>query len=173
MRRCDELGLVEIVGDLAVDEIGELAAVGEIVDDDDVGVAAAIQLANEVAADESGAAGDDDHGSAEPATEPSASTKRYVVLQYGHVASPVTSIGKYTFGCEFHRYMLGSGQCSGRSARVDFVRALGVRPLSNSPRLCRDVHALLALPRLDEAGDYTRGAVFAFDVGEYLVPNRR
>jgi hypothetical protein len=39
-------------------------------------------------------------------------------LQYGHFAQPVFSIGKNTRGCEFHKYMPGIGQDSGKSALV-------------------------------------------------------
>jgi hypothetical protein len=46
---------------------------------------------------------------------PSASVMWYSAPQYGHFASPVTSIGKYTFGCEFQRNMPGIGQLSGKS----------------------------------------------------------
>jgi hypothetical protein len=36
----------------------------------------------------------------------------------GHFTAPVSSIGRYTRGCEFHRYMPGIGQDNGRSAAV-------------------------------------------------------
>ena len=65
----DEHGLVEVVGDPAVDQIAELAAVAQVVDDDDVVAAAAIELADQIAPDESGASSDDNHGCAEPVTE--------------------------------------------------------------------------------------------------------
>jgi len=46
-----------------------------------------------------------------------ASSRTYCAPQYGHFASPVSSIGRYTFGWEFHRYMPGIGQDSGMSPR--------------------------------------------------------
>jgi hypothetical protein len=36
--------------------------------------------------------------------------------QYGHLALPVSAMGKYTFGWEFQRYMPGIGQDSGMSS---------------------------------------------------------
>ena len=56
----EEIVLVEVVGDAAADEVHELAAIREIVDDHDVVVAASVELTNQVAADEAGAAGDED-----------------------------------------------------------------------------------------------------------------
>lgn len=44
------------------------------------------------------------------------SLMKYCAPQYGHLASPVSAIGRYTFGCEFHRYMPGIGQDSGMSS---------------------------------------------------------
>ena len=58
-----ELVLVQVVGDLAIDEIGELVGARQVVDGDDGGFAALVQRANQVRADEAGRAGDDDvHG---------------------------------------------------------------------------------------------------------------
>ncbi len=57
-----EIVLVEVVGDVAADEIHELPAVRHVVDDDHVVVPATVQLADDVAANEAGAAGDYDHG---------------------------------------------------------------------------------------------------------------
>ncbi len=58
-RRSEELLLVHVVGDLAVDEVGELVGVRKVVDGDDVGLAAVVQRTDEIRADESGGSGDD------------------------------------------------------------------------------------------------------------------
>jgi hypothetical protein len=39
----------------------------------------------------------------------------YSAPQYGHFAQPVCSMGRYTRGCEFQRYISGMGQDNGRS----------------------------------------------------------
>ena len=57
-----ELVHVHVVGDAAVGEIEDLAGVAQVVHDQDVGVARGVQGPDQVAADEAGAAGDDDHG---------------------------------------------------------------------------------------------------------------
>src|SRR5690606_13280670 len=54
---------VPIVGDVAAYEIAELTAVGQIVDHDDA-LGARTKRAHDVAADEAGAARDDDHAAA-------------------------------------------------------------------------------------------------------------
>ncbi len=56
----EEFVLVEVLVDLAVDEIGELVGAGEVVDRDDAGLAATIERTDEIGADESGGSGDDD-----------------------------------------------------------------------------------------------------------------
>ncbi len=54
--------LVDVVGNVALDDIAELVGPRHVVDDNDVVDAAAIESRDEVRADEAGAAGDDDHG---------------------------------------------------------------------------------------------------------------
>ena len=56
----DEFVLVEIVGDLGVGEVHEFVAVLEIIDGDDVGLAAPVEGVDQIGADEAGGAGDDD-----------------------------------------------------------------------------------------------------------------
>jgi hypothetical protein len=56
-----ELVLVEIVGDLVIGQIGDLAAIGEVIDDDYVVMAFGIERGDDVGADHAGAARDDDH----------------------------------------------------------------------------------------------------------------
>ena len=62
--------LVLVIGDPAVDEVGELGAVGHVVYDQDVRLAAGVELPEDVTADEPGAAGNDDHA-APPVSSPS------------------------------------------------------------------------------------------------------
>src|SRR5688572_28095162 len=69
LQSLQELGLVEVVGDSAIDQVAELATVAQIVDDYDVVATATIELANQIAANEPGPAGDDDHGGRRPASE--------------------------------------------------------------------------------------------------------
>src|SRR5690606_21549828 len=56
-----EFVLVLVIGDVQVEQVAELVAVGQVVDRQDVGDAARIQPADQVAADEAGGAGDHDH----------------------------------------------------------------------------------------------------------------
>ena len=56
----EELVLVDVVGDLAVDEVAELVGAREVVDGDDARLAARVERLDEVGADEAGGAGDDD-----------------------------------------------------------------------------------------------------------------
>jgi hypothetical protein len=56
----EKLVLVDEFGDLAIDEVAELVGAGEIVDGNDAAFAARVQRLDEVGADESGRAGDDD-----------------------------------------------------------------------------------------------------------------
>jgi hypothetical protein len=56
----DEFGLVEIVVDFAVDQILEFVGAREIVDGDDALFAALVERLHEIAADETGRAGDDE-----------------------------------------------------------------------------------------------------------------
>ncbi len=66
----DKLALVEVIADLAVDEVVEFVGARQVVDGDDIVFAALVQALDEVAADEAGSAGNDDGhgrvGSAEP-----------------------------------------------------------------------------------------------------------
>src|SRR5581483_9350597 len=55
----EKIPLVEEVGDRAVDQVAVLVAPGQIVDRDDVGLAARVQRAHEVRADEAGGSGHD------------------------------------------------------------------------------------------------------------------
>ena len=59
LHHLEEVGLVDVVGDLAIDEIAELVGPGEVVDGDDVALAAFVQCLDEVGADEAGRAGND------------------------------------------------------------------------------------------------------------------
>src|SRR6266498_5708170 len=54
----EELLLVHVIGDIAVDEIAELVGAREIVDGDDALLAARVQRLDEIGADEPGGAGD-------------------------------------------------------------------------------------------------------------------
>jgi hypothetical protein len=59
----DEFGLVEIVVNLAIDEVLELVGAREIVDGDDALFTALVERLHEIAADKAGSAGDDEgHG---------------------------------------------------------------------------------------------------------------
>ena len=55
-----ELVLVEVVGDLDIDQVANLVGARQVVDRDDVGLAARVQPAHQVRSDEAGGAGDDD-----------------------------------------------------------------------------------------------------------------
>ena len=55
----EELVLVEVVGDLAVDKVRELVGACEVVDGEDRRLAALVERADEIGADEAGGAGDD------------------------------------------------------------------------------------------------------------------
>ena len=56
----DEVVLVEVIGDVAIDEIAELVGPGQVVDGDDVLHAALVERLDEVGTDKSGRAGNDD-----------------------------------------------------------------------------------------------------------------
>jgi len=56
----DKLGLVEVIVDLAVDEILELVRTREVIDRDDAVFTALIERLHEIAADKAGRAGDDE-----------------------------------------------------------------------------------------------------------------
>ena len=61
--RCEarvEVAPVEVVGDRGAGEVDELGAVAQVVDGDDVVDADRVQAAQQVGADHSGGAGDDD-----------------------------------------------------------------------------------------------------------------
>ena len=58
--RAAELLAVDVIGELAAGQVPELVAVGQVIDSDDIFVAACVQGADEVAADEPGGAGDHD-----------------------------------------------------------------------------------------------------------------
>jgi len=46
----------------------------------------------------------------------------YCAPQYGHLAVPFASTGKYTLGWEFHNVISGIGHDNGKSARVIVYR---------------------------------------------------
>src|SRR5690606_20345038 len=78
-RACEtpERGIpVPVVRDIAADQVAELAAVRQVVDDHHA-LAACTQRAHDVAADEARAAGDDDHGTASALGTRSGSSSRY------------------------------------------------------------------------------------------------
>ncbi len=52
--------LVQVIGDLAIGEIAELVRARQIVDGDDVGLAASVEAAHEIRSHKAGGAGDDD-----------------------------------------------------------------------------------------------------------------
>ncbi|MCY1415176.1 hypothetical protein D9M71_306490 [compost metagenome] len=56
----DEIALVQVVADLAVREVAEFVAFGQVVHRDDVGFATLVERLDQVAADEAGGASDDD-----------------------------------------------------------------------------------------------------------------
>ncbi len=53
--------LVQVIDEVAVGQVGGLVAVGQVVDDEDVNLARRVESSDDVAADEAGATGDDDH----------------------------------------------------------------------------------------------------------------
>jgi len=53
----DEVALVEVVLDLAVDQVQELLALLQVVDSEDVGASARVERLDEVGADKAGGAG--------------------------------------------------------------------------------------------------------------------
>ena len=55
----EEFVLVEVVGDVAVDEVAELVAMRQIVDGENALLAAGVEPLDEIRADESGGTGDD------------------------------------------------------------------------------------------------------------------
>src|SRR5574343_466109 len=55
----DEILLIKVIGDFAVDQVLELVGLGQVVDGDDVGDAALVQRLDDVGADEAGGAGND------------------------------------------------------------------------------------------------------------------
>ncbi len=58
-----EFILVEVIGNLAIDEVAELVGAREVVDGEDVGLAAIVQRPDKIGADKARGAGDDDiHG---------------------------------------------------------------------------------------------------------------
>src|SRR5690606_36823134 len=59
--RPPELVLVQVIGDAQVDHVPELVADAQVIDHQDVVDAARVEAAHEIAADEAGAAGHDDH----------------------------------------------------------------------------------------------------------------
>ena len=56
----EELLLVDEIGDLAVDQVAELVGPCEVIDRENARLAAGVERADEIGADESGGAGDDD-----------------------------------------------------------------------------------------------------------------
>ena len=65
----DEVAVVDVVGEAQRPEPEVLVPVLEVVDDQDVLVPGLVQAADEVAADEAGASGDDDHAGSTPGDE--------------------------------------------------------------------------------------------------------
>ena len=57
----NELILVHVVGDIQIDQIGELGAVGQVIDYDNIGVTSLVEQFDEIAADKASAACDYDH----------------------------------------------------------------------------------------------------------------
>ncbi len=55
----DEIVLVEVVGDLAIDQVLELVGLGQVIDCNDIGDAALVQRLDNIGADEAGSTGDD------------------------------------------------------------------------------------------------------------------
>ncbi|MPN41607.1 hypothetical protein SDC9_189161 [bioreactor metagenome] len=55
----DEIVLVEVVGDFAVDQVLELVGLGQVIDCNDIGDAALVQRLDNIGADETGSTGDD------------------------------------------------------------------------------------------------------------------
>ncbi len=53
--------LVKVIGKVAFGQIGGLVAVGQVVDDQEVTLARRIESPDDIAADETGAPGNDDH----------------------------------------------------------------------------------------------------------------
>src|SRR5690606_11471935 len=60
--------LVQVIGDFSVHQIQELVALGQIVDHQDIGMAAPVQAAHDIAADEAGASGYYNHDSSPAVT---------------------------------------------------------------------------------------------------------
>ena len=115
----------------AADQVGELAAVGQIVDDDDVVVAARdsssrtrllpMKPAPPVTTIMCGSAA---------GYRASSPTKRYVELQYGHFASPVASIGQVDLRMRVPQVHAGQRAVQRQVGARDLVDAL-----RRSPRL--------------------------------------
>src|SRR5690606_28168546 len=63
-----EIVLVLVVGNFAAHQVAKLVALGKVVDHQDVGITATIQATDQIAADESGAAGNHDHESSPAVT---------------------------------------------------------------------------------------------------------
>src|SRR5690606_24715131 len=59
---------MQIIGDLAVDQIHKLVALGQVIDHQDIGIAALVQTAHNIAADKAGAPGNHDHDSSPAVT---------------------------------------------------------------------------------------------------------
>jgi hypothetical protein len=57
-----ELVLVHVVGDGEVDQVDELGAVGQVIDDHDIGPSLSVQLLDQIAADKASTASYYDHG---------------------------------------------------------------------------------------------------------------
>lgn len=57
----EKIILVEIVGDIQIDQVGELGAIGQIVDSDNIGVTGLIEKFDEITADKASATSDDNH----------------------------------------------------------------------------------------------------------------
>ncbi|MNO93211.1 hypothetical protein D3C76_848080 [compost metagenome] len=57
-----ELVLVHVVGDGEIDQVDELGAVGQVVDDHDIGPSLSVQLLDQIAADKASTASYYDHG---------------------------------------------------------------------------------------------------------------
>src|SRR5690606_4401384 len=75
-----ELVLVQVIGNAAIDQVDELVALGQVIDRNDVGDAAAVQAAHQIASYEAGCAGDDDHGNNSPAPHAACSVMTILLL---------------------------------------------------------------------------------------------
>src|SRR3546814_4672918 len=63
-----EIVFIQIVGNLPIDQIPEFIAFGQVIDHQNIGIAALVQAAHNIAADKAGASGNNNHDSSPAVT---------------------------------------------------------------------------------------------------------